>query len=168
MASDSFFDQVKAFGSKLGLPKVDVDKLVEMNRKNFEALMKSAAVAGEGAKALADKQREILQAAFKETSARVQDFHPVGNPQEVLAKQAEYAKKAFEVAMQNTRDLADLATKSTAEAARIIRERIHDNLSELQESVSSALGKEEKEGSDTPPDTSRPSDARADRPKKKR
>jgi hypothetical protein len=39
-----------------------------------------------------------------------------------------------EVAMQNTRDLAELATKTTAEAAGIVRERIQDNLRVLQES----------------------------------
>ena len=70
-----------------------------------------------------------VQVAFKETSAMVKDFHPTGSPQEIVAKQSEYAKKAFEVAMQNMRDLAELATKTTAEAAGIVRERIHDNLS---------------------------------------
>jgi len=76
MPSDSFLDQIKAFGARLGLPKVDVDKLVDMNRKNFEALMRSASVAGEGAKALVEKQREIVQVAFNETSKLVKDFHP--------------------------------------------------------------------------------------------
>jgi hypothetical protein len=69
-------DQIKAFGARLGLPKVDVDKLVDMQLKNIDALGRSAQVAGEGAKALADKQREIVEAAFKETSAMVRDFHP--------------------------------------------------------------------------------------------
>jgi hypothetical protein len=77
--SDSLLDQMKAFGAKLGLPKVDVDKLVEMNRKNLDALVRSASVAGEGAKAFAGKQREIMQAAFKEASAMVKDFHCARN-----------------------------------------------------------------------------------------
>ena len=165
--SDSFLDQMKAFGAKLGLPKVDVDKLVEMNRKNFDALMRSASVARESTKAFAEKQGEIIQAAIKETSAMVKDFHPTGSPQEIVAKQSEYARKAFEVAMKNTRDLAELATKSTAEAARIIRERIHDNLIELQESVSSVFGNEEKEGSEKRTNTHSPSDAPTGRPKKR-
>ena len=167
MPSDSFLDQIKAFGARLGLPKVDVDKLVEMNRKNFEALMRSASVAGEGAKALAEKQREIVQVVFKETSAMVKNFRPTGSPQEIVAKQSEYARKAFEVAMQNTRDLADLATKSTAEAAKIIRERIHDNLSEWQGGASSTFGHKEKEGSETPSNTSGPTDPPTGRPKKR-
>src|SRR5208283_1179157 len=96
MPSDSFIDQIKAFGARLGLPKVDVDKLIEVNRKNFEALIQSASVVGEGAKALAEKQREIVQVVFNETSAMVKNFHPTGSPQEIVAKQSEYTRKAFE------------------------------------------------------------------------
>ena len=89
MPSDSFLDQIKAFGARLGLPTVDVDKLVEINRKNFEALVRSASVAGEGAKALAEKQREIVKVAFNEASAMVKNFRPTGSPQEIVAKQSE-------------------------------------------------------------------------------
>jgi phasin family protein len=169
MPSDSFLDQIKAFGARLGLPKVDVDKLVEVNRKNFEALMRSASVAGEGAKALAEKQREIVRAAFNETSAMVKDFRPTGSPQEIVAKQSEYAKKAFEVAMQNTRDLAELATKTSVEAAGIVRERIHDNLRVLQESMGLVpdAKTQQTEESETAAESSRPADARSGRTKKR-
>ena len=169
MPSDSFLDQIKAFGARLGLPKVDVDKLIEMNRKNVEALMQSASVVGEGAKALAEKEREIVKVVFNETSAIVKNFRPTGSPQEIVAKQSEYARKAFEVAMQNTRDLAGLATKTTAEAAGIVRERIRDNLRVLQESVGLAPGAkaEQREESETAPDSSHRSDARSGRAKKR-
>jgi phasin family protein len=130
MTTESFMDQIKAFGARLGLPKVDVDKLVDIQLKNIDALGRSAQTAGEGAKALADKQREIIEAAFKETSAMVRDFHPVGDPQGTLAKQKDYAKKAFELTMQNTRDVGDLAKKTTTEATTIIRDRLRESLTE--------------------------------------
>jgi phasin family protein len=136
--SESFLDQMKAFGARLGLPKVDVDKLVDIQLKNIDALGRSAQVTGEGAKALADKQREIIQAAFKETSAMVTGFHPVGDPQATLAKQQDYAKRAFELTMQNTRDVAELAKKTTTEATAIIQDRLRASLTELRESVSRA------------------------------
>ena len=136
MTTESFLDQMKAFGARLGLPKVDVDKMVEMHRKNFDALGRTAQVAGEGAKALADKQREILETAFRETSAMVSEFKPSGNPKELLAKQTEYAKKAFDIAMQNTRDVAELAKKTTSDATAIVKERLRESLTELRESVS--------------------------------
>ena len=142
MSTESFLDQMKAFGARLGLPKVDVDKMVEMHRKNFEALGRTAQVAGEGAKALAEKQREIMETAFRETSAMVRDFKPSGTPKELLAKQTEYAKKAFDIAMQNTRDVADLTKKTTSDATAIVRERLRESLTELRESVSRMGGDE--------------------------
>jgi phasin family protein len=145
VTTESFMDQIKAFGARLGLPKVDVDKLVDIQLKNIDALGRSAQTAGEGAKALADKQREIMEAAFKETSAMVRDFHPVGDLQGTLAKQKDYAKRAFELTMQNTRDVAELTKKTTTDATAIVRDRLRESLTELRDSVGRA-GSEEKKG----------------------
>ena len=59
--TQSFVDIVRQFGSDLGLPKVDVDKLVETHRKNFEALTQTALVASNGLKSLATKQKEMVE-----------------------------------------------------------------------------------------------------------
>lgn len=136
MTTDSIVEQMKAFGARLGLPKVDVDKLVDMNLKNIDALGRSAQAAGDGAKALADKQREIVETAFRETSAMVRDFKPSGNPQEILDKQSEYARKAFEITMQNTKDIAELTRKTSTDATSILRDRLRDSLAELRDSIS--------------------------------
>ena len=138
MTTDSILEQMKAFGARLGLPKVDVDKLVDMNLKNIDALVRSAQAAGEGAKALAEKQREIVEAAFRESSAMVRDFNPPGSPQEILAKQSEYARKAFEITMQNTKDIAELTKKTSTDATAILRDRLRDSLAELRDSISRA------------------------------
>jgi hypothetical protein len=55
--SQSFVDIVRQFASDLGVPKVDVDKLVETHRKNFEALTQTVLVASDGVKSLATKQK---------------------------------------------------------------------------------------------------------------
>jgi phasin family protein len=138
MATQSFLDMIQEFGTGLGVPKVDVDKLIEVHRRNIDALGRSAQVATEGAKSLADKQREIIETAFRETSAMVRDFKPTGNPQEMLVKQTEFAKKAFDITLQNTRDIAELAMKTTSDATAIVRERLRESLSELRDSVSLA------------------------------
>lgn len=138
--SESFLDQIKAFGARLGLPEVDVDKLIDMQLKNIDAIAQSAHVAGEGAKALADQQRKIIDAAFRETSAMVRDFHPAGDPQAVLAKQKEFAKKAFELTVENTRDVAELTKKTTTDATTIIRDRLQSSLAELRDSVTRSSG----------------------------
>jgi phasin family protein len=122
----------------LGLSKIDLDKLIEVHRKNIDALGRSLQVASEGAKSLAEKQREIIETAFRETSTAVRDFKPTGNPQEILAKQTEFAKKAFDITVQNTRDIAELVTKTTGDATAIMRDRLRESLSELRDSVGRA------------------------------
>ena len=133
-------DLVSKFGADLRLPKVDVDKLVEVQSKNIEALGRAAQAAGEGAKAIAVKQREILEVAFRETTQAVRDFKPMGNPTEIVAKQSEFARKAFEVTLQSTRDVAELVKKAADDPATIIKERMHENLSELRDVLSRPSG----------------------------
>ncbi len=135
-----FLDLINKFGADLSLPKVDVDKLVEVQRKNIDALGRAAQAAGEGAQALAAKQREILETAFRETTDAVRDFKPTGNPTDVVAKQSEFARKAFEATLQNTRDVAELAKKAASDPATIIKDRMHENLSELREALSRPSG----------------------------
>ncbi|HKI15324.1 MAG TPA: hypothetical protein VKA12_10040, partial [Roseiarcus sp.] len=60
--SHSFVDIIRQFGSDLGIPKVDVDKLVETHRKNFEAFTQTVLVASDGVKSLATKQKEMIDA----------------------------------------------------------------------------------------------------------
>jgi phasin family protein len=134
-ATQSWLEMFKKFGSDLNLPKVDVDKLIEIHRKNLDAVEQSAQVASMGAKSLADKQREIIETVFSEAAAMARDFKPTGDPSEVLAKQTEFAKKAFDITIQNTRDVAQLATQTTTDASKIIRDRLQESLNELGASL---------------------------------
>ena len=131
----SFLDMFKKFGTDLSLPKFDVDKLVEVQRKNIDALGRAAQAAGEGAQALGAKQREILETTFRETTQAVRDFKPGGDPAAIVAKQSEFARKAFEAALQNTRDVAELARKAATDPATILKDRMQENLKELQEAL---------------------------------
>src|SRR5271166_3159246 len=72
-------------------------------------------------------------------------YKPLGNPQEILAKQTEFAKKVFDTAVQGARESAEASLQSTAEAVKIIQERMKANLEELRRSVSRHAG-----GSDKP------------------
>jgi len=135
-----FFDLISKFGADLSLPKVDVDKLVEVQRKNIDALGRAAQSAGDGAQALAAKQREILETTFRETTQAFHDFKPAGNPADVAVKQSEFAKKAFQATLQNTRDLAELAKKAAGDPATIIKDRMRETLRELRDLLSRPSG----------------------------
>ena len=132
--SQSFVDIVRQFAADLGLPKVDVDKLVETHRKNFEALTQTALVASDGMKSVAAKQKEMVESAFREALDMARNFKPPGNPQEILAKQGEVARKALDAAIDHTRQIADQVAKSNAEALKIASDKIVASIAELRAS----------------------------------
>jgi phasin family protein len=133
--TQSYIDMLRGFGSNFGLPQVDLDKLLEMNRKNLEALGESAKVAAGGAQSLAQKQREVLEAGLREASALARSYQPMGNAEEILAKQREFVRKVFDIAVQNVKDTAELSRQSTSEAVKIIQERMKATLEEMRSSV---------------------------------
>ena len=138
--TQSYMDMLRKFADGMGLPKLDVDKLIEGQRKNLDALGQSAKVAAEGAQSVAQKQREVLEAGLREASTMVKAFQPLGNPQETVAKQTELARKVFDVALHGAQETAQMARQSTSDAVKIIQDRLKESLEEFRDSVSRANG----------------------------
>ena len=134
--TEAYVDMLRNFGKSFGLPQVDVEKLLETNRKNLAALAESAKVAAGGAQSLAEKQREVLQAGLREATALAREYHPMGSAQEILAKQTEFVKKVFDISVQGAREQAEVSRQSTSEAVKIIQDRMKASLEEARGSVS--------------------------------
>ena len=134
----TYMDMVRGFGGKLGLPQIDVEKLIEANRKNLDALNESAAAAAGGAQAALRKQREVLEAGLREATTLVRGYHPLGDPKETMAKQTEFAKKLLELAVQGAKKSAQTTRVSTTEAAKILQDRMKAALEEVRATVSHA------------------------------
>ena len=134
----TYMDMVRGFGDRLGLPQIDVEKLIEANRKNLDALNESAVAAAGGAQAVVRKQREVLEAGLREATTLVRGYQPLGDAKETLAKQTEFAKKLFELAVQGAKELAETTRKSTTEATKILQDRMKAALEEVRATVSPA------------------------------
>ncbi len=128
--SDSFLDMFSKFGRDLKVPNVEA--ILAHHRKNLEALEKSARAGAAGATSLLSRQREMLQDTLREVSDMAQSYKAPGNPQELMTKQAEFAKKSFEAALKNAGEVAELVKKSGTESVEILRERIKEAMEELR------------------------------------
>jgi phasin family protein len=131
----SYVDMLRKFGSDLGLPKVDVDKLIESHKKNIDALSQSATVAAQGAQSVAQKQREIFEAGLDEATKLARGYQPLGKLQDNLDLQTEFAKKVFEIAVKGAQESATTARQSTSEAVKIIQDRLKESFDEMRSSV---------------------------------
>ena len=129
---DTFLDMFSRFGRDLKLPNVDVEAIVSHHRKNLEALEKSARAGAEGASSLLQRQREMLQDTLREVTDMAQSYRTPGNPQEIIAKQTEFARKSFETALKNACEVAELVKKSGTESVDILRGRIKEAMEEIR------------------------------------
>ena len=130
--TDSFMDMFSRFGRDLKVPNVDVEAILSHHRKNLEALEKSAKAGAAGASSLLSRQREMLQDTLREVSDMAHNYKAPGNPQELMSKQAEFAKKSFEAALKNASEVAELVKKSGTESVEILRSRIKDAMEEIR------------------------------------
>jgi len=134
-AGQNFTDMFKKFGEQLKVPSFDMAKIMEHQQKNLEAMTKSWQAMAGGAGEIAQKQRAIFEAAMKDMAEVAQAYKPGGSPQDAMAKQAEFAKKAMEAAIANTRDIAELVQKSSTEAFKIVQDRMKESYEEIRASV---------------------------------
>ncbi|MBV8191075.1 MAG: TIGR01841 family phasin [Alphaproteobacteria bacterium] len=134
-APQNFTDMFMRLGEQLRVPQFDMNKIMEHQQKNLEAMSKSWQAMASGASEIATRQRAIFEQAVQDVTAMVQDYKPGGTPQDMVAKQSEFAKKAMEAAIANTRDIAELVQKSTGEAFRIVQDRMKESYEEIKASL---------------------------------
>ena len=127
----SAFDINKMMGD-VKIPGVDLEGMLAAQRKNIEALTEANRVAVEGMQAVAKRQAEILAQAMAEVSTAAQQLASAEDAKEMTAKQTELTQSAFEKALANMRELAEMVNQSNSEAFEVINKRFAESLEELK------------------------------------
>ncbi len=130
------FDFTKIAG-EFKLPVVNVESVVETGRKNFAAMTTVSTAAVETFKTIAQRQGDMIRAAMEDLSKYGSDVMGAASIEEKAAKQVDFAKKSYDMAIANTKELADLYTKGHTEAFETLSARV----AEMTEEVKAALAK---------------------------
>lgn len=116
----------------LKVPGVDVDALVSSQKKNIDALTQANKVAFEGVQALIKRQTEIVKQAVEEAGVAASKVKDAATPAAKLSTQAELTKEAFERALANAKELADLVSKSNSEVIGLLNTRFTQSIDEFK------------------------------------
>ena len=123
------------------IPGVDFEPMIAAQKKNIEALNEANNLIVAGVQAVMKRQAEILQASLEQASAVASEIMVPGAPEVKVAKQAEVVQTAFQAALTNMKELADLVTKSNTEAGNVISKRVSESLDEIKAAVVKAAKK---------------------------
>ena len=130
------FDFTK-IAAEFKLPTVNVETIVETARKNFAVLTSANTAAVETMKTIAQRQGDMVRAAMEDFSKHGSEVLAAATVEEKVIKQIDFAKKSYELAVSNTKELTDLYTKSSTEAFEALSARV----AELTEEVKAAIAK---------------------------
>ena len=117
------FDFTKIAG-QFNFPVVGVETMVETSRKNFAAMTSASTAAVELVKTIAQRQGDMVRAAMEDFSKHGSEVLAAATIEEKAAKQIDFAKKSYDLAIANTKELADLYTKSQTEAFETLSARV--------------------------------------------
>jgi phasin family protein len=69
---------------------------------------------------------------MEEASSAAREVMAAGSPEEKAAKQTEIVKDAFQRAVVNMRELAELVAKSQTDAMEVVQQRVAESLDEIK------------------------------------
>lgn len=134
----SKFDLTKYAGD-MKVPGFDVEAVVTAQKKNLETLTQANRLAFEGVQAIMKRQAEIARQTIEEISAAATQFPDIkANPSEAMAKQAAATKDAFDRALANMKELADMIGKSNTEVVDLLNARLSQSMEEVKQAIEKA------------------------------
>jgi phasin family protein len=124
------FDLNKAL-AQFQIPGVDMEALMTLQRKNIEALTLANQLTSEAMQIVSRRQAELAQESMKEAQGLLNDIAQAGAPGDMVAKQVEIAKNAFDKGIASTRELTDIVTQAQMTAFNVISKRFSDSFTEF-------------------------------------
>jgi phasin family protein len=136
----SFIDMLVEAGRQMKMPEVEIEEIIEHHRKNLEALQQAATTASSGAAGIMERQRAMLEQVVKDMMHMLEDLRTASGPQDYLAKQSDHARRAFETAVRNMAELAELYRKSGAESTEVLQKRMREAMEEMRKALKAEKG----------------------------
>jgi phasin family protein len=129
------------------VPGINWQELVTTQQRNLEAVAKANQVLFEGANAVMRREIEVLRSAMQEaaTASRALMQQRAGDPQAGAAERLAMARTAFERAIENMRELSDLAARCNREALDVVNRRTLEAFDEMRAAFD-ATGAERRGG----------------------
>ena len=128
-------DFMKSLMPSSGLLPFDFSNLMEIQRKNMQALTQIQQTAMENMQAISQRQTEILSSMVQDNTSMAQEIMVEGTPEEKVARQADMLCKVYEHSMDGMNELTEMAAKCGKVAGEIINNRVTASLTEFKSSV---------------------------------
>jgi phasin family protein len=110
----------------------DTEAFVTAQQRNFDALANASQIVVDGVKTIAQRQGEMMQSSVDQMMMVSKDALKL-NPAEMQpADQFAKAKASYDVAVNNAKELAEIAMKAQGEAVAVLSKCVMANIDQLK------------------------------------
>lgn len=110
----------------------DTEAFVTAQQRNFDALANASQIVVDGVKTIAQRQGEMMQSSVDQMMMASKGAFKL-NPSELQpADQLAKAKAGYDVAVNNAKELAEIAMKAQGEAVAVLSKCVMANIDELK------------------------------------
>ena len=118
----------------------DMDSMMAAHKRNLETLTAANQAIADSFQAIAKRQTEIMRDYMESLSTAIKEVVSAGSPEASAQKQAEFAKKTMENAVQNMREFAEMTSRSSGEVFEMVNRQVMSNMDDMK-SATKAGGK---------------------------
>lgn len=111
---------------------IDADKVLAAQQRNIDAFSSASQIVVDGAKALAQRQSELVQSSVDQWMAASQGAMTLKPGEFVPTDQLAKVKTAYEAAIANTKEMTDIAMKAQSEAASVLTKCFMANIEDMK------------------------------------
>lgn len=123
------------------LPAFDIKTLMETQQRNFQAMTQAGQMAMTGWQAMVQRQAEMISNMTQTNTDALQQIMKEGTPEEKMARQADICKRAYETSVIQSREMTQMMTEATREAAALIQKRVKGTVTEVSDAIKKAADK---------------------------
>ena len=123
---------LSAFIKSMSSSMIDIDAVTDIQRKNMEAVLEANRKAAEGYQSVFQRQVEILQQAIEDSTGALKEQIKSAQTNPSPEKHVAQARSNVEAAIDNMRELMDMAQKTNARSLKIVQDRITKSIEELR------------------------------------
>jgi phasin family protein len=120
-------------------PYFDVDAFVKMQQHNVETMLEANRIFVDTAQAIARCQSDLMKDYVEQVTRAFAELSVRGEPGAIATKEGAAVQALFEKTAGHVRDIADLLSKSNADAIQLVNGRVRSLMDETRAAGQKAL-----------------------------
>jgi phasin family protein len=116
----------------LPFPMFDADRLTAAQQRNLDAFASASQIVVDGVKTIAQRQGEMMQSSVDQLMSVSHDALAMKATDLQPADQFAKAKAQYEAAVNNAKELAEIAMKAQGEAVAVLSKCVMANIDDLK------------------------------------